>query len=53
MSRTLDILADAVLTETTPLHRRKSEHIITELVHQCDVVRSLIVEGVSTATDFD
>lgn len=43
----LDLLADVVLTELTPVTRRKCEHLITELVHQRDVTRSLIQERVS------
>ncbi|EMD41600.1 dynein heavy chain protein 1 [Gelatoporia subvermispora B] len=37
----LDLLADVVLTELSPVTRRKCEHIITELVHQRDVIRNL------------
>ncbi|XP_075700360.1 cytoplasmic dynein 1 heavy chain 1 [Rhinoderma darwinii] len=39
---TLNVLADSVLMEQPPLRRRKLEHLITELVHQRDVTRSLI-----------
>lgn len=39
--RGLDLLADIVLTELPPIQRRKCEHLITELVHQRDVIRSL------------
>jgi dynein heavy chain 1 len=39
--RGLDLLADTVLTELPPIQRRKCEHLITELVHQRDVIRSL------------
>jgi len=38
----LDLLADIVLQELAPVTRRKCEHLITELVHQRDVTRSLI-----------
>ncbi|KAI0047641.1 dynein heavy chain protein 1 [Auriscalpium vulgare] len=38
----LDLLADVVLTELNPVTRRKCEHLITELVHQRDVTRTLI-----------
>lgn len=43
----LDLLADVVLTELTPVTRRKCEHLITELVHQRDVTRTLIQQHVS------
>ena len=43
----LDLLADVVLTELTPVTRRKCEHLITELVHQRDVTRQLIQQNVS------
>ncbi|KAJ3554185.1 hypothetical protein NM688_g3240 [Phlebia brevispora] len=42
----LDLLADVVLTELTPVTRRKCEHLITELVHQRDVTRTLIQQNV-------
>jgi len=38
----LDLLADIVLQELAPVTRRKCEHLITELVHQRDVTRSLV-----------
>ncbi|KXS20765.1 hypothetical protein M427DRAFT_130976 [Gonapodya prolifera JEL478] len=37
----LNALADAVLTDLAPLTRKKCEHLITELVHQRDVIRQL------------
>ncbi|KAI0033723.1 dynein heavy chain protein 1 [Vararia minispora EC-137] len=40
--QSLDLLADVVLTELSPVTRRKCEHLITELVHQRDVIRNLI-----------
>ncbi|KAI0961093.1 hypothetical protein AcV7_000287 [Taiwanofungus camphoratus] len=43
----LDLLADVVLTELSPVTRRKCEHLITELVHQRDVLRVLIQQKVS------
>ncbi|THH01513.1 hypothetical protein EW026_g1200 [Hermanssonia centrifuga] len=43
----LDLLADVVLTELSPVTRRKCEHLITELVHQRDVTRTLIQQGVT------
>jgi dynein heavy chain 1 len=42
--QSLDLLADVVLTELMPVTRRKCEHLITELVHQRDVLRSLIAQ---------
>lgn len=42
----LDLLADVVLTELSTVTRRKCEHLITELVHQRDVVRDLIQKQV-------
>lgn len=42
----LDLLADVVLTELSPITRRKCEHLITELVHQRDVTRTLIAQHV-------
>ncbi|KAG6866267.1 hypothetical protein C0991_006854 [Blastosporella zonata] len=38
----LDLLADIVLQELNPVTRRKCEHLITELVHQRDVIRELV-----------
>lgn len=48
----LDLLADIVLQELTPVTRRKCEHLITELVHQRDVVRSLISQEVLDPKNF-
>lgn len=42
----LDLLADIVLTDLSATTRRKCEHLITELVHQRDVIRSLIQQDV-------
>ena len=42
----LDLLADVVLTELSAVTRRKCEHLITELVHQRDVTRTLIQQRV-------
>lgn len=49
---TLDILADVVLGELAATMRRKCEHLITELVHQRDVIRSLARQSVRSDTDF-
>ncbi|KAF8528024.1 dynein heavy chain protein 1 [Hysterangium stoloniferum] len=48
----LDLLADVVLTELSPTTRRKCEHLITELVHQRDVTRSLITHHVTSNKAF-
>ena len=48
----LELLADVVLTGLVPVTRRKCEHLITELVHQRDVTRTLIQQGVSDNTAF-
>ncbi|GJN87844.1 hypothetical protein Rhopal_000799-T1 [Rhodotorula paludigena] len=49
---TLDVLADTVLGDLRPLQRRKCEHLITELVHERDVLRLLHQGGVSAKSDF-
>ncbi|KIY45226.1 dynein heavy chain protein 1 [Fistulina hepatica ATCC 64428] len=46
----LDLLANIVLRELVPVTRRKCEHLITELVHQRDVTRTLIRAGSSEKT---
>jgi dynein heavy chain 1 len=48
----LEIMANAVLLELPPDSRKKFEQLITELVRQRDVVRQLIKDGVSDASDF-
>ena len=53
VSGTLDILADTVLQDIAVLERRKSEHLITELVHQRDVIRALMGAGVTDSTNFE
>ncbi|VDB95435.1 unnamed protein product [Peniophora sp. CBMAI 1063] len=50
--QSLDLLADVVLTELSPVTRRKCEHLITELVHQRDVTRSLIQQRASNNKTF-
>ena len=50
--RGLDLLADTVLTDVELLKRRKCEHLITELVHQRDVIRLLISQDVKDDKDF-
>ncbi|KAK4963385.1 dynein heavy chain [Elasticomyces elasticus] len=41
----LEFLATTVLRELEPLHRKKCEHLITEFVHQRDVIDRLIKGG--------
>jgi dynein heavy chain 1 len=48
----LDLLADIVLQDLAPVTRRKCEHLITELVHQRDVTRTLIQERVQDNKSF-
>ncbi|KII86419.1 hypothetical protein PLICRDRAFT_44012 [Plicaturopsis crispa FD-325 SS-3] len=48
----LDLLADIVLQDLSPVTRRKCEHLITELVHQRDVTRTLIAQRVSDPKAF-
>ncbi|BGP45295.1 dynein heavy chain [Rhodotorula kratochvilovae] len=51
--RGLDVLADTVLGDLQPTQRRKCEHLITELVHERDVLRLLAQNGVTSPTDFN
>ncbi|KNE70419.1 hypothetical protein AMAG_14553, partial [Allomyces macrogynus ATCC 38327] len=53
VEQVLQCLADAVLSDLDLMKRKKCEHLITELVHQRDVVRSLIKNVITRATDFD
>jgi dynein heavy chain 1, cytosolic len=48
----LDLLADIVLQELSSVTRRKCEHLITELVHQRDVIRTLIQQRVLDPNGF-
>ncbi|KAF8746268.1 hypothetical protein AX14_000063 [Amanita brunnescens Koide BX004] len=48
----LDLLADIVLQELSPVTRRKCEHLITELVHQRDVIRTIIQQKVLDSKAF-
>lgn len=48
----LKVLADTVLTDLPPIRRKKCEHLITELVHQRDVIRILISSKVTSLDDF-
>ncbi|KAI9031438.1 dynein heavy chain [Hyaloraphidium curvatum] len=49
----LAMLADAVLKDLAVLTRRKSEQIITELVHQRDAIRQQQERGVQGPKDFN
>ena len=51
--RGLEVLADTVLTDLAPIQRRKCEHLITELVHERDVIRLLLANNVASNKDFD
>ena len=48
----LDIIAQTVLSDLPSESRKKFEQLITELVHQRDVTRSMIDGGVSDVNDF-
>ncbi|KAJ1884501.1 dynein heavy chain, partial [Kickxella alabastrina] len=49
----LQVLADAVLEDLAPIVRKKCEHLITELVHQRDIVRMMLANLVTGAQDFN
>eukprot|EP00002_Diphylleia_rotans_P002763 TRINITY_DN1178_c0_g2_i14.p1 TRINITY_DN1178_c0_g2~~TRINITY_DN1178_c0_g2_i14.p1 ORF type:complete len:4518 (+),score=1049.96 TRINITY_DN1178_c0_g2_i14:77-13630(+) len=51
--RFLEMLAQDVLKDLAPAQRKKREHLITEFVHQRDVIRQLIANGVSGVKDFE
>jgi dynein heavy chain 1 len=48
----LSVMAETVLMELPPQNRKKFEQMITELVHQRDVIRELLEERVSSPSDF-
>jgi dynein heavy chain 1 len=48
----LDALAEAVMRDLPAVSRQKFEHLVTELVHQRDVTRTLRAGGVDTAQSF-
>ena len=50
--KVLDMLASAVLGELKPILRKKCEHLITECVHQRDVIAKLIGLNASTPTHY-
>ena len=49
----LDLLADAVLTDMPAIQRAKCEGLITELVHQRDVLRSLSTSNIDDSESFE
>jgi dynein heavy chain 1 len=51
--RTVRTLADQILANLHPIRRKKVEHLITELVHQRDVVRRLIKNKIASPTAFE
>ncbi|KAJ3389103.1 hypothetical protein HDU92_001163 [Lobulomyces angularis] len=53
VERGLNVLADMVLTDLSPIKRKKCEHLITELVHQRDVIRDLFKKGVKGLQNFN
>ncbi|KAI8361054.1 dynein heavy chain [Mortierella sp. GBAus27b] len=52
VQRALNVLADMVLTDLGSIERKKCEHLITDLVHQRDVIRALINAKISSPKDF-
>ncbi|KAJ2451292.1 dynein heavy chain [Coemansia sp. RSA 2336] len=52
VSYELQQLADAVLQELPVLERKKTEHLITELVHQRDAIRQLQESNARSPQDF-
>jgi dynein heavy chain 1, cytosolic len=50
--RILDLLAATVLRDLDPIMRRKCEHLITEFVHQRDVIGRLIGARASTPSHY-
>jgi dynein heavy chain 1, cytosolic len=48
----LQALAETVLLDLEVIQRKKCEHLITEMVHQRDVIVGLLKHSVSTADDF-
>ncbi|KAI7825176.1 dynein heavy chain [Gamsiella multidivaricata] len=52
VQRALGVLADTVLQDLAPILRKKCEHLITDLVHQRDVIRVLLRNKISSSKDF-
>ena len=48
----LDLLANIVLQDLSPVTRRKCEHLITELVHQRDVTRNIMQQTILDSKGF-
>jgi len=48
----LQALAETVLLDLEVIQRKKCEHLITEMVHQRDVIAGLLKESVSSVDDF-
>ena len=48
----LNFLATSVLKELEPIHRKKCEHLITEFVHQRDVIEKLVKGGADSPGHF-
>ncbi|RKP08503.1 dynein heavy chain [Thamnocephalis sphaerospora] len=53
VARGLNLLADTVLTDLPQIKRRKCEHLITELVHQRDVIRLMMQDNIASPKDFN
>ncbi|TPX36351.1 hypothetical protein SmJEL517_g01576 [Synchytrium microbalum] len=53
VEKCLAVLADTVLTDLPAVRRKKCEHLITELVHQRDVIRHLIRHEVTSPKAFE
>nr|CAG8506850.1 6173_t:CDS:10 [Entrophospora candida] len=51
--RALDLLADTVLQDLPTTQRKKCEHLVTEIVHQRDLLRQLIKSKTSSPKDFE
>jgi len=51
--RGLEILADTALQDLPQSQRRKCEHLVTEIVHQRDLIRQLIKNKTSSVKDFE
>jgi dynein heavy chain 1 len=52
LEHVLQALAETVLLDLEVIQRKKCEHLITEMVHQRDVIIGLLKNSVSSAEDF-
>jgi dynein heavy chain 1, cytosolic len=52
LEHVLQALAETVLLDLEVIQRRKCEHLITEMVHQRDVIQGLLRNSVSSTEDF-